>query len=307
MKNRKRFFSFVLLLLLSSLPLLWPSSAFGEKWAFVALGDNRSAFDSYRNVLEKIKGIGQGASHEAPPVDFVLACGDISPMEKNYNLYKSVFKDAMPPYFPVRGNHENANDVKFILKSLLPLHGNRIKMHNAGSVSYYADWKNVRLIVLDQYADFGNSLDNKAALKWLENAIDSAPKAGHVFVSFHEPYLPIEPSVDAFWKVLIRHHDKVRAVVAGHYHVYVRKPFPDDETGIFYINVGAAGWTSHSDERNTIIAVIVDGESVSFKTFQASAGTTEFKVTDEWKGPKVGRDKRDKKMMVPEKIDADAH
>lgn len=258
------------------------SSAFAEKWGFVAIGDNRAAFSSYRNVLQEIKDRKAGAENEFPPADFVLAVGDIDPVKENHKIYKEVFRKEIPAYFPVRGNHEEAADVRFILQSILPSYGGMINLRKNDEVNYYVDWKNVRIIVLDQYSAFGTRFDDRKSLDWIEDAISSAKGAKHVFIAFHEPLLPAEGFNNPFWAMLSKHKATVRAVFCGHYHIYDRKRFPDEKGGIYYINVGNAGQISHSDKRQTMVRVMVDDGKVSFGTIQADDGSNTFKVREKW-------------------------
>jgi hypothetical protein len=276
-KKMRRFFASILLVTV----LAGPCSA--EKWTFAAIADNRSAFSSYRNVLEEIREISAEQKDQLSNVDFVVAVGDITPVPKNYSTFKEVFPERLPLFFPVRGNHEKRNDVQFILTQILPGHGKGIKLRKAGEVSYFTDWKNMRIIVLDQYTGFGKSLDNPEGLLWLKNAIETATNVDHIFIAFHEPYFPENPDTDPFWSLLLRHRDKVRAVLCGHYHIYFRKYFPDNGADITYINAGNAGWTSHGDRRQTVVAITLDGGNIEFRAIQAHDGSKEFKVTDKWK------------------------
>jgi hypothetical protein len=255
---------------------------FAEPWTFVAIGDHRAAFSSYRNVLEETRTMTVNADPKFSAVDLVVACGDIDPVDKNWEIFQEVFHHNSTSYIPVRGNHENPTDVGLILDKILPSYGGRVKLHNKNSVSYYMDWKNVRLIVLDQYSDFGKALNNKPALKWLEDTINSATKVQHIFIAFHEPYLPANPKHDGFWSILFRHTDKVRAVFSAHSHVYGRLQFRDVTGNIYYINTGNAGQNVHGDNQQTLVEVSIDDNKVSFRALQAPDGTNQFRVTDQW-------------------------
>lgn len=271
----RKWLSALLVVLFAATPSL------AEKWSFAVFGDNRSAFSSYRNVLERIRQMAPDKDGNFPPVDFVLACGDISPVARNDDLYREVFKGNPPPFFPVRGNHETAEDRAFIVGRLLAPRGETIKARTQGCVTYFTDWKNVRLIVLDQYCDFDKILGNSMALKWLEEMISTAT-AEHVFIAMHEPLLSSDFRTDDFWKILLRHPNKVRAVFAGHIHSYARKRIPDEGGKLYYINVGNAGWTSHSDNKQTFVTVMIDAGRASAQVLQARDGTTDFKIRDQW-------------------------
>jgi len=270
----------ILAALLVLLSIAYP--VFAEQWGFAAIGDNRSAFASYRNVLNEIRTQRVNPEERFPSFDFVLACGDLDPVEENYRIFKEIFKTGKPAYFPVRGNHELPPDVQFIIKKILPSYGKGINRQDEKNLTYYTDWKNARLIVLDQYSSFDKSLDGGVALKWIENALRTPDHIRHVFVTFHEPYLPHHAENDPFWSLLVRHQDKVRAVFAGHTHMYRMERFPDKLTGIYYVNTGNAGMNVHSDNRQTIVEVMIDGERVAFRVVQAPNETTDFRIVEQW-------------------------
>lgn len=269
-------------LIFALLLVVLPASSFAERWVFAAVADNRSAFSSYRNVLDKIASL-NGREAGGAGVDFVLGLGDLSPLAKNHDIYMDVFKERMPIYVPVRGNHEKADDVEFITRNILPGYGGLIRWWEGEGVSYCFDWKNIRTIVIDQYMDRGRDLGDRRLLEWMEEAIESADGLDHVFVAIHEPHLPRIPRNDPFWNLLLKHNGKVRAVLAGHTHSFSRQRISDGDAGIEYVNAGNAGWTSHSDHRQTVIEIEVDGAWVTFRAHQAPDGTTDFRVTDQWR------------------------
>ena len=271
----KRFFAALLLLVLIASP------AVAEKWAFAVIGDNRSAFASYRHVLNEIHMQTLNPGSTFPSLDLVMACGDLDPVEENYAIFKEVFKSKMPSYFPVRGNHDGPADVRFIIQKILPPYGKSINRLDEKDLNYFTDWKNVRLIILDQYSSFGKSFRSDADLKWLESALKAPGHIRHIFVAIHEPYLPGHAEKDPFWSLLIG-EDRVRAVFAAHTHIYTRQRFPDKASGIYYVNAGNAGMTTHSDNLQTIVEVMVDGERVSFRVIQAPDGTANFSIREDW-------------------------
>jgi hypothetical protein len=262
--------------------LSFAGPVFAEKWAFAVISDHTSEYTSYRNVLNEIRTQRVNPEERFPLFDFILACGDLTPVEENYRIFREIFKSGRQAYFPVRGNHELAPDVQFIIKKILPLYGERIKRQDEKNLNYYTDWKNVRLIVLDQYSSFDRSLDGGMSLKWIENALRIPIHITHVFVAFHEPYLPQHVENDPFWSLLLRHRNKVRAVFAGHTHMHRMERFPDQHTGIYYVNTGNAGQKSHSDNRQTIVQVMIDEDRVVFRVIQAPDGTSDFRIVEQW-------------------------
>ena len=274
-----------------------PTPSLAQKWSFAVLADNRSAYAAYRNVLEEIRDLSVNPSPAFPSADFVLGCGDIGPLAKNDALYKEVFQGKQPPFFPVRGNHETAEDVAYSLERLLPSTGSGLKLQGQGCMNYHVDWKNVRLVALDQYCDFSKVMGGKMALKWLDETIGSATAVDHVFIALHEPLFPGGFTDSGFWDILFKHKDKVRAVLAGHYHAYDRKRFPDENGSIYYINAGNAGWVSHSDNKQTIVEVMIENKKVTFRVVQAPNGSTDFKFREQWESEGAKEEKHG--LMLP--------
>jgi hypothetical protein len=272
---------------------------FAEKWAFTVIGDHRSEYVSYRNVLDEIRTQKVNPEERFPPFDFVLDCGDLDPVEVNHRIFKGIFKSEKPLYFPVRGNHEITPDVQFIIKRILPSYGKYITLLNEKNLNYYTDWKNARLIVLDQYSTFEKSLDGGLALKWIENTLHTPKHIHHVFVAFHEPYLPQNTENDPFWSLLLRHRNKVRAVFSGHTHMYRQERYPNDVTGIYYVNTGNAGQNSHSDKKQTIVEVMIDGDNITFRVIQAPDGTADFSIREEWKLKTTGGERSQNTVQFP--------
>jgi hypothetical protein len=279
--------------------LSFAGPVFAEQWAFTVIGDNRSAYTSYRNVLNEIRTQKVNLQGKFPSFDFVLACGDLDPVEENYKIFREIFRGGKLAYFPVRGNHELPPDVRFIIENILPSFGKSIIRQDEKNLNYYTDWKNSRLIVLDQYSAFERSLDGGMALKWIENALRTPDHIRHVFVAFHEPYLPFDAEIDPFWSLLLRHRDKVKAVFAGHTHVYRKESFPDELTGIYYVNTGNAGLNSHSDKKQTIIEVMIDGDNVTFRVIQAPDGTADFSMTEQWELKTAGGERSQNAVQLP--------
>lgn len=263
---------------------------FAQKWSFAVVSDNCTGFSSYRNVLNEIKALNVNPPPAFPSVDFVLGCGDLSPVSKNDAIYRRIFKVKPPPFFPVRGNHEDTADLAYCIRHILPASGKEIKLHGKDCMSYYVDWKNIRLIVLDQYCDFLKVFDGMMARRWLENAIESAKAADHIFIAMHEPVLPTDLTGDWIWNILFKHKDKVRAVFAGHYHFYDHKRFYRKKGSIDYINTGNAGQTSHSDHKQTIVEVMIDGPNFTFRVVQAPDESKAFKLKEQWGSSDTGRD-----------------
>lgn len=255
-------------------------AAAAQSRTFAVIADSRSEHSRLRNVLEELRDMKNGATADIPGIGIVIALGDIDPVSQTRTLYREIFQADAPPLLPVRGNHEKPADVRVILEDMLPALTPSVKLHVPGTVNYVFDWNDARFIVLDQYSEFARNPNGSAVLEWLENAIVTAPEIRHVFICRHEPYMPDDPPNDPLWRVLLRHNEKVRAFFVGHTHVYNRRRIPDEPGGIPYVNVGNAGQRSHNDLKQTIVAVTLGEDRVSFRAVQTPSGTKAFRTTD---------------------------
>ena len=160
--------------------------------------------------------------------------------------------------------------------------------------------------MVDEYPDLGkNGVINDKGTQWVEETIRATPPfIDHIFISFHEPAFPrfrhIGNSFDqapeqrnAFWRMLLKYKDRVRAVLVGHTHSYYRmrvldpagreandpKAFPNEDGGIYQIDAGAAGY----GRANTIVQVQIMGANLLFRVLQAKKGVNEpFAEIDRW-------------------------
>lgn len=270
------------ILILCFTVLLLPAVALcADTWSFAVVSDNHAAFDRYRQVLDEIRTVTGSGKQGSRVADFVLNCGDSSPQAPNHAVFGGVFKGSGTRLLPVRGNHENRMDVNFMERTILPSWGQRLHRKDLEGINYSLDWRNVRVIVIDQYASRGNALDSHDILDWIEERILSA-HADHVFLAFHEPRIPWNPLKDPFWSLVLRHSDKVRAVFSGHLHSYGHRSLPGEYGDVDMIIAGNAGQATHSDGKQTIVQVVVDQDRVTFRTLQAGSGTGDFQMKEQW-------------------------
>jgi len=273
------------------------SSAETNSFTFAAFADNRRISErapgAFEAVLSEIRDMRLNPEPKLPPIEFVVGCGDLTLAadgHKNWNLWLATFRtSAVPPcFYPIIGNWDN-DDVAFNRTEVLPKQKN---VSTNDPNRYVVDWKSVRLIV---------SRD----LEYVEKAIVNAPQSvEHVFVADHYPIFPrfahlATPGDDdvAFWNMLVKHRNKVRAFLVGHTHTYSRmrvadpkgqavkndQCLPDEEDGIYQVDCGNAGKSSHGDAATTLVEISISGPKVRFRAIQAPNETpTLFSVRDEW-------------------------
>jgi hypothetical protein len=264
---------------------------------------------SWCNALIEIRDLRTNPAPAFPPVELFLAQGDFEEPARHVAQFKMLFEDAphgIPAFLPVMGNHDTHRSKEiFDLIAGNPL----ARRHDANSASYYLDYKNVRFIVVDVYFELGkNGMINQAGIDWVEQAITSAPAAiDHIFVSVHPPAFPrhrhMGESLDenpemrnAFWRMLVRHQDRVRALFNGHIHYYYRMrvkdpessaandagQYPDEPGGVWQISDGATG----KGPQNTVVLVLVNGRTLQFRALGAEHGNDDpFRLIDRWDFP----------------------
>ena len=281
-----------------------------SRFAFAVLADPRSQGDTWKNALFEIR---DGMVNPEPafaPAELIVVAGDMDPLVARYADYLQVFTNAAtrPLFLPVIGNHEFENDgvhFRYARDVLIPSIP-RVVRRRATSGDYYLDHKNVRMIVVDGYTDLGkDGVINDEGRQWVEQVIKDAPRSiDHIFITFHEPAFPrvrhVGDSFDQdperrnlFWRMLLSSGDRVRAVLVGHTHAYYRmrvldpagvaandpKAFPDEDGGIYQVDVGAAG----NGSENTIVAVQIEGKNVFFRVLRAKPGANmPFAEVDTW-------------------------
>jgi len=285
--------------LIPILLLLAALSAGADPWSFAVVLDCRQkskrAPGTYEGVLREIRGLSFNPEPKFPPIDFVVGAGDMMLTADdgyNWKLWLETFAGAehKPWYLPVLGNHD-AGDEKLIRRTILPSLKNAV---GDDPEDYYADWKNVRVIVGTHLAK-------------LERAIASAPASiDHIFIADHYPVFPRHAHIEepgsrdiALWSVLLEHRERVRAYFCGHTHHYSRMRvanprglaatpdgFPDEEGGIYQIDSGNAGRPSHGEKKCTVVLVRVDGKDLTFRAIQAPHDTPDsFVLRDRWTLP----------------------
>jgi len=285
----------------------------GQAFSFAVLSDIQSGTDTWQNALAEIRDRKVNPEPVFPPAELVLVVGDLRHGIKDMGPEAGeghVFEGATPrPVFlPVVGNHEfdkEGEHFRYMRDVLLPALRGAVRRHET-SCDYYYDHRNVRIIAVDGYTDLGKGgVINDKGREWVERVItETPPVIEHVFVAFHEPAFPRKRHVgdsfdqdrkrrDAFWRMLLAHRGRVRAVFVGHTHLYSRmrvldpsgeaandpKAFPDEAGGLWQINAAQAG----IDGVSTIVQVRVAGEGVLFRALQAEKGAGKlFALADAW-------------------------
>jgi 3',5'-cyclic AMP phosphodiesterase CpdA len=279
---------------------------YGQNCSFAVVTDPRLWKKTFQNALIEIRDRTVDPKSQFPPAEFIVICGDLSLPVNRYRDYMRVFANdtSMNSFFPVRGNHDKSRDARKMIKKILP-EQDSLTLKNTSAVDYFVDWKNVRLIIIDQYSNASTPgcLNNKQ-IEWIEELINTAHRADHVFIFFHEPAFPRYRHInnsfnlcrterDEFWDMIMDYREKVKAVFVGHTHYYNRMKiatprspeandateFPQQENGIYQIDVGSCG----QGKRNNIVRVQIEGKKIHLIAIEAKKGENKpFKKIDEW-------------------------
>ncbi len=286
-----------------------------ESWSFSVIADPRIYQGIYSNALREIKDINVNPEPKFNKSDFLLITGDSDPNRDRYEDYKNIFSNnLLKGYYLVLGNHDFEEEIGKPLIDILSEQTNVVR-RSITDANYYFDNRNSRFIIVDAYStDTGSTgCINELGLNWVEGVINSSNK-DHIFIAFHDPAFPRYRHVDssfnacpeqrdAFWNMLIRHKDKVRAVFVGHTHNYYRMKvkdpssreanpstedaeaglsLPNDIDGIYQIDAGATG-NGSAQNRSTIVRVEIKGKDIFFRVVQAKRyEDSPFYLIDEW-------------------------
>jgi len=88
------------------LVFLTVDSFYANDISFIAIADNRNYFEQYRAVLQEINDLTVNPEPLMPYPFFLVACGDIDPVDINMAIYNDTLTyPDLPPYYPVVGNH----------------------------------------------------------------------------------------------------------------------------------------------------------------------------------------------------------
>jgi len=253
-------------------------------FSFAVISDIQDAPKNWHNSLRELRKFNN---------DIILMAGDIVPPAQRYTELKQAFATIgkMPLLVPAIGNHSfdfKTEGFDYLVNEAIPATGTKLR-YSEKTGDYVVDFENTRFIILDGYSKLGShGVINDEGRNWAQKMIIESPQSiENIFICYHEPAFPKKRHVgdsfdedpglrDAFWQMLARHKDKVRAVFAGHTHYYARVT----QNGIQEIDDGSAGVTS---ENNTIVEVNVSGSKVAFRALQAENGAeTPFSVTDAW-------------------------
>lgn len=231
----------------------------GPEFTFVVLGDNRSGDSVFKKLISM--------AMERKP-QFIINTGDQIPDpgdREDWREFWEMSRAIDVPYFLTVGNHD-VNDAKseMIYREEVDLPGNELYYSfNAG---------NSLFIVLDSYLTGEQKRIVGEQYKWLEGVLAGSDKR-HKFVFLHHPLYPDKDKGRHFGNSLDRYpgerdrlqglleRHKVRAVFAGHEHMYLRKRVGSIE----HIITGGGGASLYAREEDGgfyhfILVTVKDGK-----------------------------------------------
>jgi hypothetical protein len=265
-----------------------------DSFHFTVTADMRTNHEQFREVCRVInqKMGGPGAFH--------ISAGDTEPEAKNRKIIDEEFgADAI--WYPVVGNHESENDMKWIRGAFhsLPyiVNDGPVKCEET---TYSFDYKNAHFVILNEYY---NGIEDKKTdgdivpelLGWLKNDLDKNTKP-FIFVFGHEPAFPMPDEYwknerhygdsldkyagnrDAFWDLLEDKH--VIAYICGHTHRYSH--YQRERGKVWQITVGSRPYPENTSKYDALLNVIVSGSDVKFEVYRDLDGDGEYIIYDSW-------------------------
>jgi hypothetical protein len=209
----------------------------GEDWSFIVFGDVQQGYGVFSKLAAYI-------GQQVPEPDAAFSCGDIMlrPANEvewvNFWRYSDPITDKMPLYI-ARGNHEgNDSASELVLHEYGKIPGNRF--YRAVHV------RNSYVIILDTQIRGEEASISGEQFQWFQHELDSVsgqPDILNVFIVMHHPVFPQGRYKGSNLKnadevhALIRDHQKVKAVFAGHDHIFNRYI----KDGVNYITTGGGG------------------------------------------------------------------
>ena len=211
-----------------------------EPFTFAVLGDNRGDDTGQQPAafLELLRALRE----QAPAPAFALDTGDMiygytwdqRQAREQWRLYIDATKSIPFPSFHVPGNHD-----------IWDKPSGRLYRELWGQTYFAFDYGNARFIGLDTESGLGRLGEEQ--FRWLEQQLKTAAQR-NVFLFFHRPVFPVDgargSSLDEYpvereriHQLFVRYRDRVRAVFAGHEHLYNRQ----EHEGITYVISGGGG------------------------------------------------------------------
>ncbi|MCX6235565.1 MAG: metallophosphoesterase [Bacteroidetes bacterium] len=205
-----------------------------EGWSFIVMGDVRQGYGLYGQLVGNISKI------DPVPV-LAICCGDIMLRPANevewlnfWHISKPL-TDRTPLYF-VRGNHEGNDPAseEFLRKQL-----------NLPNDNFYYSFNNHNtfFIILDTERRGEEQSIGNGQMDWLIHQLDSVKEVNtvqNIFIFMHHPLYPQGEFKGSNLKnaddlhSLFLQHPKIRAVIAGHDHVFNRYEYD----GMTYLTTG---------------------------------------------------------------------
>ena len=202
------------------------------RFRFVVMGDSRSNYDLWSNMLRHI-------SRLDPKPEFIINTGDLVPrgLVKEYREYlvPPLLKSSIP-FFVAIGNHDYGFERKALEYRYL---------FGDNSLNYYFDHRGYRFIFVDNVS---NAAPLEKTVGWLGGVLSGTPAGFRTIVVFHNPFGTIEkwayhgmteeqskPFTDLMTRFGVDH------VFCGHIHAYSTARFG----GVDYTITGGGGAGLH--------------------------------------------------------------
>jgi len=241
-------------------------------------GDNNGINEPVlKNIFSKIQELSPKPEYICCGGDLVTGSHDTAKFESQLVTFKNLYSKYFPmeTLLPVFGNHEqnsatNDNAHEVIFSNIFSDYKAEDPLDGFNRTTYYIDYGNVRLIVLNSYQQGETGQITGSQLSWFKKV--SAKEINKIkFVFVHTPAYPtgahIESSLDEysnkrdkFWKVI--DENDVMVMFCGHEHNYSRRVVDSSINPLFtrpvyQVVAGAAGMLNKNTDYPSKAGVIV--------------------------------------------------
>ena len=292
-----------------------------RRFAFVVVSDlhTSSSLSNVQNNLQQVKYWIDNPTLTMPAPQFMVVTGDFPDVSQTEAAIDNVV-GADFLWFPVIGNHEISDNIanfNFLRDTMVPALPYVVDEGPVGSrhSSYSWSYGNAHFVAVNAYWNGGTGTGDDYAAdgdipvelrNWIDTDLQNSTRS-HEFVFVHEPAYPDHrhegDSLDAHPTnrddfVAMLNANGAETLFSGHTHYYEHDVAPEFPLGdLHQVTTGALRDISDAGDSSgpTIMYVLVEGETTTYKAYHSTNGFPFFTLAEEWTIPSSGPNPTDMK------------